>query len=848
MRSKLVFFLFFAVFAISSIILVCADDGDTDAAPAEDYIISGHVTLHSDLTIPNGTRVVILDNAVIDIGSYTLDFGRDSHIIMSPNVQFQSSAGKFVIGFGTDIILLGAVIPSPHSDVTIQYNGSLTFSGLSMTKQGAGMHFFPYGSDPAVSISWDHSVLSIDNPSLEYTVSLKTIGLTIGSPKIQYKSEEYDGGTLAVTSETTLTGSSSNMATLTLGNGTQTARFWIDEAKFVDTYHENGSKRTTDVRGIGEIQVSVDKNLLMKLSGSAEFIDVDNSESGTMTTSISLQDTAFSIQLKSDIMSLINFILPGINHTEVPVEIRSLDATCSYLDINDRERGVQKRFSAISAVIDGQNPTQYFMKMQFEDGSKRFTILMDKAEFALLSISRSLMADVDATIPEITVTVTESDKVISESKAEGIGMKASSIDLMALYSYYAVNGDLTVREILDDTLRLELSVASLSMDRDHDGEADVTAEKLTIRSSVDDRGYDTLDISLAKMSGTYPYNEGTLNFSATDTELYIESDGSVDDILDAFTSGIHFTEDTLAEFKLTSAGASIMYLKDSMTMGFEIAPISSVSPKGISVVAALEYLRYNEITTFGGNMSAIGYAVRFVVQDEYTDPDGNLDCVFESRDMTGTFGFGFDDKVSISLDLHGPMFFDIDYYDIDFETDLTGTTLGLNHGVLDIDGYSPRDEGILAMLHKIRDADLSFSSKVNMSVDRIDVYRDSRQTLYNTYLDTEISIKDLSIGIVRDDKFTLSLERFIISLIDADGTNVHRTLDHLDIEKDLSGKDPEQGWLEQNAMILLVIFSVISAILAGMLIRLRIKRPELFRFTDTEAEENEASAEEQKSE
>ena len=39
-----------------------------------------------------------------------------------------------------------------------------------------------------------------------------------------------------------------------------------------------------------------------------------------------------------------------------------------------------------------------------------------------------------------------------------------------------------------------------------------------------------------------------------------------------------------------------------------------------------------------------------------------------------------------------------------------------------------------------------------------------------------------------------------------------------------------------------------TAILAGMLIRLRIKRPELFRFTDTEAEENEASTEEQKSE
>jgi len=83
---------------------------------------------------------------------------------------------------------------------------------------------------------------------------------------------------------------------------------------------------------------------------------------------------------------------------------------------------------------------------------------------------------------------------------------------------------------------------------------------------------------------------------------------------------------------------------------------------------------------------------------------------------------------------------------------------------------------------------------------------------------------------IHDDYLQADIDKIYIEYITKDGLLVERELKHLDVDKDYKDPSPKHDVLVYTSEIMLISFGIVTGELLAVLIVLRIKRPDMFRF------------------
>ena len=158
--------------------------------------------------------------------------------------------------------------------------------------------------------------------------------------------------------------------------------------------------------------------------------------------------------------------------------------------------------------------------------------------------------------------------------------------------------------------------------------------------------------------------------------------------------------------------------------------------------------------------------------------------------------------------------------------------LGLTHGDLYIDGYDYTKEGIVSMFEKLSTNSFVLSCRASLAVESIVIFKDERKTVYDFYRDVELGIRELTIDVKVNESRIISLDKMQLYLVYSDDSILDRTINHLDVTKDLVEQKKDPTFLEENANYFTIGFSAVSGLILLILIYLRIKKPELFRFRE----------------
>ena len=89
----------------------------------------------------------------------------------------------------------------------------------------------------------------------------------------------------------------------------------------------------------------------------------------------------------------------------------------------------------------------------------------------------------------------------------------------------------------------------------------------------------------------------------------------------------------------------------------------------------------------------------------------------------------------------------------------------------------------------------------------------------------------------RGDVLNVSLEKLDLSITDQDGKVTEKSLDRLDVTKDVSGAVPEEGWVEKNSLLLAIVFLAAATVMIGYMVRYHMKKSKDSDPEDSELKE-----------
>ncbi|MBO4763954.1 MAG: hypothetical protein J5485_05015, partial [Candidatus Methanomethylophilaceae archaeon] len=187
-------------------------------------------------------------------------------------------------------------------------------------------------------------------------------------------------------------------------------------------------------------------------------------------------------------------------------------------------------------------------------------------------------------------------------------------------------------------------------------------------------------------------------------------------------------------------------------------------------------------------------------------------------EVSGGFEADFGNDVESSVNLFMPWTMSFEYYDIEFEMVSEDSVVSLTNGNLHIDGYDPKEQGILAIVSAIKNDDFSAEARLLMSSSGMTLYGKDGTTVLDSYGDAEIDVRKASVDLKRGDALEIQLEKIDLSVTNKDGKVVERSLDRLDVTKDQTGTVPEKGWVEKNALALAAVFIAASVVMATYMV------------------------------
>ncbi len=831
MRRITAIFMLFAV-ALMFLAVLPSEDLSADISTSSNgtIVVSGAVDLDADAVLDDGSKLDIVEGADIDIHGHSVDLGEGSDIRVIGGTSISSAGGHITVGKDSSVIMIGLAIPKMTEDYSISFDGELVINKNLGSGGGAGIQFIPNGDDHAIHISWGTSALLVYDPVMTMKSVSGGIEIEIGYAAIGYHQETYESGTLISSEDLKITSDSGDSCIDVVLNkdGAVVKSFDFSELEGIKKYHATGIEDITTMKQVGPTKMDIDSKGQQNIKTKAGSIQRDRYVNGVLESSLLFRDV--SLDMLTDTSMLPKMILSRDNSAEILSDIlRYLELDSSSLDAVDSKQNT-RHFTDLELVIDGNDSSNAYFLFQMDEGDVHYTATAEKIDFESFSLRRDMVLDTNFSVPMITVKK-EAD-VTTVATISDVVFRASELDLGALYDLYSRSGEIAPQQLFDCCDRLEFSMSELKVDSNGDGETDRTADALQLSMLRDGKGLNTLSLALDDVSFSMPYADGTLLFDIGYTQLYLESDGSLSECIDAFIKGIHFTRDAHAELQMTNSRFDISYQEEGKTIDVRTERISSISPATISLTMSMDHSTYRDSTVFEGKVSLIGYFLTAEVQESFAEPKGTLDAVLIADNMTGSFDLEFADGISFSTTFHMPWNLDFTYYDIEFQAEGDDMVLSVSHGNLTVDGYDYKQEGIVYIFDRMSKNDFGLDTRAVLTMDSMKIYTDDHTTLFNSFSDIELDVREISVDMERGVKRNISLDRVHLDLTYSDGSFLDRDIPHLNISKDLSGIGPGKSLLEQMAPYLTVAFILVSLAIAWILAYLRMKKPELFRLNE----------------
>lgn len=831
----------FVLLMVMGAFTILTDDSSAETAiePNSHVRISGDFTLTEDTTFEDGSEVTILGETVINLSTYTLDFGKESRVIIIGSLIVRSSNGSMIFGEKTSLLMIGVAIPGFDMDITYTFDGDLMFDKGLIRSGEAGVTYQPHGKDPALHISWENTRMDVCDPALSVGIvseGFLDIGveLVVMFSTVDIHIESYEDDVLVSTEDTRVETNKDSDALDIVIMTMEDPVVQSVEIKKVETvtkYTETGIMTKSVFDEIGPTTITMDETKIQTVSTHVNSMISERYENDVLQNKEISKDINFTIDVDPTV--LIALIKPTGGDQKLLTDImRYMKLTVKSMDMLDYKKQEEKHLSDIAIEIDNRDTRTNMISLVMVDVMTQdtYTIKAEQTDFEYFDMSRSLVINTDMSIEYVAIIKNSVEKPFKVA-LENVSLKASNLDIKDLYKIYARTGTLDVQQVLDNCDRLELGFGYLGYDEGAEGIEDLTIHDGQGLLCVDSRDQNTGTFSFSNLRASLFRESDLLEMELQYTRLYVESEGSLTECLDAFTKGINFTTDSHSQLQLTNDGIDLKYIEKERTTQIITGKVSP-SSTSLSVVVSIDHSTYQNTTFFKFNISSIGYNINFIFHNDYDDPSGTSDVSLSVTDMTGGVDFSFGDSISFKVDINTPWSLDFNYYDIAFQADGRDSVIGVNHSDLKIDGYDYKEQGFFEMFKSMSENNFTLDCRISYTEEHITVYKEERTLLYEEYDDVELDIRDLFVELVRQDHRNVSLDKIHLALKKSDGSSLDRTIRHLDVFKDLSDPVPSRSYFEDFATYLTVTLSIVCVAMVLIMLGLRIRRPDLFRFRE----------------
>ena len=816
-------------------ILIEPVSADPESEEGQQVVLSGNIVAEEDMIYPDGTNIVVTDGTTIDLNQHRFSLGEGGSIVVQGDMTVSCSGGSIYLGPKCFLFVCDLIFPELTIGVEYTFLGHITVENIPISEGGAVMKLVPVGDDHYLHATWENTTVDLEDPLLNFKVSLQGAEIRVAYSSIRVTEREYSKGELIqVTTTTAIPNDPDDALDFYVDlDGVHFTNADVCELHSVIVHEGTGIIDRCDILGISEIELTQTEQYTLIVKVSAEQAVLYRESDGKIdsTTTFSNIDLEMEVDegvIAEDLMELlIDHKLVGNGNA-----LKRLHLTAESEITMDSTGMIVSELTDIVLNINGDGSSLYYMVFTCNDGDDVFEVSCDQAVIHAFGLTSDMRMDLDAVIPKTVVKKTSGDSIVFWASSDDTGLILENFGVMTLYTIYARTGSVTIQEIMDNCDQAELSSSELAIDYNGDDDVDADFKGFRVLLCVNTRGMNTLTFSADEAAVDGPYEDGYGEIDAEGISVYMEASGSVTECLDAFTTGINFTTDVHADIQVNFSKIAVHYTKDQSTLSIVSEPVSSVSPASMLVSLTLEHSMYSGKTTVDGDISTVGYELILSTHRDFTDPVGSQDIVVRTHDLSGSFRPVYGEKIELAVDLHTDWTMDFKHYDIQFRLDVPDSNISLNHGALDVKGYDSRSEGMLAVIHDLTDHDFTFETRVSLGSKALYIYRGSEGVLFNAFIDPDVDARKIMVELVRDDHRLVTLDRFELSLVHLDGSSYDRPIDHLDIYTDLSGNPKEPTVLEKYADYLLWIFVAISCLLIVILIYYRIKRPELFRFTE----------------
>ncbi len=825
------------IILVAAFVVVQGSD-DSSAAITKIIDIKGEFTLTDDITYADKSEIVIHRDAVVDIGEFTMDFGSETAITIVEKATFKCTTGSFVFGEKTTIILIGAVVPNFEDEITMRFNGTVYVSGLPAIKEGAQVTFTPNDeNDPNVRLSWDNYDIIVQDPTMRHTLDKSGIHFVLIFSKFTYIATSYDESgkvynkkVIAIYSEVTRNGADLYIDP----EGIVSATFDTTSVISTDTYNRTGVVNTSKFLDTGKTTFSMDLSLMMDVTTSAQRVETERNDNGTVITSSKMTDVTLSGKMD---FTVLKFLLKqgDIPPTENPHFIKNLNIRAATGDFYAEDMD-DRHMTNLYLTIDGEQLTDWYLVAGFKENDVNNTLKAMEGQFDSFGLTTDYKLSMDVTIPWVVYTRDADGQIIFDAEARQLHIITDNLEVEELYVIYSMSGKITVQQLLDHSGIIKVEAQKATADIDGDGDLEMEADNLKLTLDQDARKHNTLTVEFEHaefedVREDMKFGTITSHFILEDSMLYLDTVGDMDEVIHAFTEGINFTTDTVAEVQISNSGFKVVSEREDGTLEATAEAMSPTSPTSITLSLGITYSQYEDRTTLSAKANAVGYSISIMDTIQHTDPVGTTYLTVISKDFTGSLDLIISDKMQYTLEVYMPWDLLVQHYDVDFRLTNNDSDFGITHGTLEIQGYDPKTEGILAIVDALRYDDFKVGGRMSFTSSMIKLSRDSVQ-VYDVYRDVEVTVREFNVDVTRDVEIDVDLTKLYISLIEFDGKEFEKTLKNLNIHIDETGAEPEPTFIEKTAKLFLILFAVAAGELAITLIILRIKRPHLFKFNE----------------
>lgn len=812
---------FLPLLAIAVLAVLAVPSGESDASGY--FNIHGHVVLEENTVYPDKSIITISPFTSIELGDHTLDFGAGSDVIVAGDVTVSSGNGRLVFGQKSVITVNAIVLPVLEEGATVSFSGTLctdvTLRGSEIFLENAGDNRITVAHGNTVTEFNDAKVsLSPDHLGFRYALSFSTIVKTVTDSSV--------GQVISVKRTVAEAGSKSETIALRFSlHGFQIVKFDIARIASTDTYKLSGVVSETIIDGIQPLSITSSGGI-RTLDAAADSILIERKIKGELDQRILITDPELRIDLDAEAWRKV--LDPSFDPTKPLQVFKSVDFEAPEATIEGH--GEQRRITNLFADLEAQKNGYYRFEAGFDEGDAKARLVAATIKLASFSISRDLVANLSLVIDDLSVTYDDPQKGRYGTKMKDVLLDAIGFNIMNLYRSYARSGTIGPQEILDSCSRFDMSsvTAHVTTSGEHPLEADIAALKVVLMK--DTRDINTMTIGAESVAAATVHGDSDVDAHMENITAYLSSTGSMTEVVDALLSRVHFTTDSSTDLEIGISKATVVMTDDDTVTRITADRASASAPKQAACTAQLTYSTYSDTTTLSMNISLLGYSLAAQIDRTYSDPVGKLALKASGRDISGVATLSFGEGIGYSANLYVPWSLDVDYYGIDVEADGKDSALSITRGTLAVNGYDYRDSGILRIVPALHNRDFDTSMRVSLGDSLLKVYKDHRETEYNTYRDIDIGIKEVVLGIHPDRPPAISLDRIEIELVDGEGKERHREIHHLDIANEDDGPD----FLSDYAEILLYILTAAIIAMVAALVYLRIKKPHLFKLNEAD--------------